>query len=73
MHTQVKNSVEIVALEEKVLHAINVTSTEDLLEESEVFNMLVALQVGGCVVCAIQSTFDRGLIFMRSSLAIVVQ
>jgi len=44
---QAKNSAEIVVLEEKVLEAINVTSTEALLEESEVFNMLVALQVRG--------------------------
>lgn len=36
---------EIVVLEERVLSAINVTSTEALLEESEVFSMLVALQV----------------------------
>ena len=42
---QVKNSTEIVSLEEKVLDAITITSTEALLEECDVFNMLVTLQV----------------------------
>lgn len=39
-----KNTVEIIHLEAQLLDAINITSTEALLGESEVFNMLVALQ-----------------------------
>ncbi len=40
-----KNAAEIMSLEEAMLTAINTTSTEALLHESDVYNMLVALQV----------------------------
>jgi dynein heavy chain len=40
-----KNASEIASLEEQVLRAINTTRVEALLEESDVYNMLVALQV----------------------------
>ncbi|GFH29588.1 uncharacterized protein HaLaN_28274 [Haematococcus lacustris] len=45
-----KNALEIQSLEDQVLHAINTTSTEALLEESEVFNMLVALQASAYAI-----------------------
>ena len=41
---QARAEQEIANLEEQMLVAINKTSTEELLGESEVYNMLVALQ-----------------------------
>ena len=46
---RVQNELEIESLEDQMLRAINVTPANALLVESEVYDMLVALQVRLCV------------------------